>query len=66
MIEIPDEHQKAADFYRAFLREAKRKGWDLDSAPAEVQQSMLALHQNALSVFWARKKNKEEAARCQN
>jgi hypothetical protein len=44
--------------YRKLLRTMKAHETDINDAPPEVQRAVLALHQNALTV-WAR--NKEEA-----
>jgi hypothetical protein len=44
------EAKQFATSYRKILRQIKRRGLDLNEAPQEVQQSALALHQNALLV----------------
>lgn len=39
-----------ADEYRKMLRQMKKQGLNIADAPPEVQESALALHQNALLV----------------
>ncbi len=61
MIVIPAYAKEAADNYRKMLRENKRLGLSGVDMPPDVADSALALHQNALSVYWAERENQ----RCQ-
>lgn len=64
MIEIPEANKRIADEYRDALRKMKRTGISLDDMPEDVGKSMLALHQNALAVYWAEELNRREQAKC--
>lgn len=53
--------RQIADEYRKTLTRMKREGIDLDTAPLEVQEAALALHQHALLVWTV--DNRPEALR---
>lgn len=58
---IPDYARQAADEYRRMLREIKRQGLSMNDLPADVAEAWLALHQNALTVYWLDKQEKKNA-----
>jgi len=45
------QHKAIANSYREAILSAKRQGIDFADAPDDVQESLLALHQNALLVW---------------
>jgi hypothetical protein len=49
--------RESAIAYRRILRDMKRLRLKVDDLPLDAQESMLAMHQNALDVMWEDRDN---------